>query len=74
MRAYRFNSPLQADFDKYYNDNLRMYVNELAFCISYCKANGDVEMERIYQEAYDKKSAQLAMLDDINKQGDNIEK
>ena len=44
MRAYRFNSPLQADFDKYYNDNLRMYVNELAFCISYCKANGDVEL------------------------------
>lgn len=47
--------------------NLRMYVNELAFCISYCKANGDVEMERIYQEAYDKKSAQLAMLNDLNK-------
>ena len=21
MRAYRLNSPLQADFDKYYNDN-----------------------------------------------------
>lgn len=59
------NSPLQADFDKYYNDNLRMYVNELAFCISYCKANGDVEMERIYQEAYEKKSAQLAMLNDL---------
>lgn len=47
--------------------NLRMYVNELAFCISYCKANGDVEMERIYQEAYEKKSAQLAMLNDLNK-------
>ena len=74
MRADRLNSPLQADFDKYYNDNLRMYVNELAFCISYFKANGDVEMERIYQKTYDKKSSQLAMLDDINKQGDNIEK
>ena len=69
MRADRYNSPLQADFDKYYKDKLRMYVNELAFCISYCKAKGDLEMERMYQEAYEKKSTQLNMLDDLNKQG-----
>ena len=71
MRTDRFNSPLQADFDKYYKDNLRMYVNELAFCIGYCKAKGDLEMEMMLQEVYEKKSTQLNMLEDINKQLDS---
>ena len=63
---------LMADFNHGEKEDINSDILDLALCISICKAKGDTEMEQIFQEAYDKKVAQFDLLNEAERNGDDI--